>query len=96
MFLISTRNVPAAIVDMLRKTDCHHVLASSDAGVQDLLSVAMSELTDVTIHPMPTFEDIFPPNSIGDNTDDPDDLPRQYDMSAVAMILHSSGWDFRA
>ena len=37
MFLISPRNAPAAVVDMLRKTNCRHVLVSQDTLIQELV-----------------------------------------------------------
>ena len=91
MFLISPRNVPAAVVDMLRKTNCHHVLVSQDEPVQKLMSTALAELPGVTLHPIPTYEDLFPAGAPVDDALEPDDLPKEYDMNSHAMILHSSG-----
>ena len=91
MFLISPRNVPAAVVDMLRRTGCRHVFVSQDDPIQNLMAVAMPELQDVTLHPMLTFEEIFPPSAPVDGTVEPEDLPKEYDMNGTAMILHSSG-----
>ncbi len=89
-FLISPRNVPAAVVDMLRKTDCRHVLASQDEPTQTLLHTAQKDLESLTLYRMPVFEDLYPQNAPLDEGE-PDDLPKEYDMESVAMILHSSG-----
>ncbi|KAI0719494.1 acetyl-CoA synthetase-like protein [Cerioporus squamosus] len=90
MFLISPRNVAAAVVDMLRKTNCRHIFVSQDTPIQDLLQLVKKELDDVSLHPMPAFQDIYPGHAIQDD-EEPDDLPRSYDLKRVAMILHSSG-----
>ncbi|KAI0719505.1 acetyl-CoA synthetase-like protein [Cerioporus squamosus] len=90
MFLISPRNAAAAVVDMLRKTKCRHVLVSQDGPIQDLLQLVKKELNDVSLHPMPAFQDIYPGDAVQDDKE-PDDLPRSYDLKRVAMILHSSG-----
>ncbi len=94
MFLISPRNAAAAIVDMLRKTKCRHLLVSQDTPIQDLMQLVKKELDDVLLHPMPAFQEIYPGDAVqGDG--EPDDLPRSYDLNRVAMILHSSGMKFR-
>ncbi|TFK82377.1 acetyl-CoA synthetase-like protein [Polyporus arcularius HHB13444] len=90
MFLISPRNAAAAIVDMLRKTKCRHLLVSQDTPIQDLMQLVKKELDDVLLHPMPAFQEMYPGDAVqGD--EEPDDLPRSYDLNRVAMILHSSG-----
>ena len=90
MFLISPRNAPAAVVDMLRKTNCRHVLVSQDTPIQELVQPVKKELHDVELHAMPTFEDIYPGNA-AEGDEEPDDLPKSYGLTNVAMILHSSG-----
>ncbi|RPD67101.1 acetyl-CoA synthetase-like protein [Lentinus tigrinus ALCF2SS1-7] len=90
MFLISPRNAPAAVVDMFRKTNCRHVLVSQDAPIQDLVQPVKKELEDVSLHVMPAFPDLFPEDAV-EGDEEPDDLPKSYDLKHVAMILHSSG-----
>ena len=90
MFLISPRNVPAAIADMLRKTDCRHLMLSSDGPVQELAKKALEELDGVTLHTIPTFEQLFSANSSLDELGT-EDSPAKYDPNSLAMILHSSG-----
>ncbi|KAI0750819.1 acetyl-CoA synthetase-like protein [Daedaleopsis nitida] len=90
MFLISQRNVPAAVLDMLRKTNCRHVLASQDAPVQNLVRTVAKDLDGLMLHKMPTFEDLGLGLAQG-KSDEPNDLPEQHDMDSMAMILHSSG-----
>ena len=92
MFLISPRNAPAAVVDMLRKTNCRHVLVSQDTLIQELVQPVKKELHDVELHAMPTFEDIYPGDAV-EGDEEPDDLPKSYGLTNVAMILHSSGMD---
>ncbi|TBU32715.1 acetyl-CoA synthetase-like protein [Dichomitus squalens] len=90
MFLISPRNVPAAVADMLRKTECRHLLLSSDALVQDLAKKALAELNGVTLHDVPTFEQLFPADASVDGLST-EDLPATLDINGLCMILHSSG-----
>ena len=90
MFLVSPRNVPAAVVDMLRKTNCRHLLVSQDAPIQTLVHEAKKDLEQLLLHRMPVFEDLYPGSAQMDEGE-PDDLPKEYDMNSIAMILHSSG-----
>ena len=93
MFLISHRNVPAAVVDMLRKTDCRDMFVSQDTSMQALSQEVSKELDGLAVHPMPVFEDLFPEGlvEVTDVIDTADDLPKKYDIERVAMIMHSSG-----
>ena len=90
MFLISPRNSPAAVVDMLRKTNCRHVLVSQDAPIQQLVQPVKKDLDGLSLHAIPALHDIYPGDVVEDD-DEPVDLPERYDLTHVAMILHSSG-----
>ncbi|KAI1786493.1 acetyl-CoA synthetase-like protein [Ganoderma leucocontextum] len=93
MFLISPRNVPAAVADMLRKTECRHLLLTSDTPIQSLARAALEEVDGVTtLHEMPAFETLFPVDApVKPEEDRVEDLPAQFDKDSLAMILHSSG-----
>ena len=90
MFLISPRNVPAAVADMLRKTGCRNLLLTSDAPIQSLARAVLAEVDGVTSHEMPAFETlILAP--VKPEEDSVEDLPTEFDRNSLAMILHSSG-----
>ena len=65
VFPISPRNVPAAVADMLRKTGCRHILLSPDAPIQELARAALEEVEGVSLHEIPTFEQLFPTDASG-------------------------------
>ena len=90
VFLISARNVPLAVVDMLRKTGCRDILVSPDAPARDLAQTAAQDLEGVTIHPMLDFNDLVP-SDVESADDNADDLPKEYNMEDVAVMMHSSG-----
>ncbi|EJF55750.1 acetyl-CoA synthetase-like protein [Dichomitus squalens LYAD-421 SS1] len=90
VFPISPRNVPAAVADMLRKTECRHILISSDAPIQELARAASEEIDGVCLHEMPVFEQLFPTDAFEEELH-ADDLPASFDMKGVCVILHSSG-----
>lgn len=92
MLLISPRNVPAAVADMLRKTGCRHLLLTPDTPIQTLAQAALEEVEGVTLHDMPAFETLIPVDvPAKPEKDSVEDLPTQFDKNALAMILHSSG-----
>lgn len=99
-FLISPRNGPAGVADMLKRTECTHLLVSEDPTMQSLAQAAQEHLSSksmtepLNIHQMPCFEDLFPPSNFseGAQKDDSADLPASFDdPNCVVMILHSSG-----
>ncbi|KAH9943386.1 acetyl-CoA synthetase-like protein [Epithele typhae] len=90
-FVISQRNVPAALVDMFRKTDCRHVLASSDSTIQTIMAAVLKEMDDVTVIPMPSYRELFPESAPEDDLAQSDDLPKEFDMHSSPIIMHSSG-----
>lgn len=90
MFLISPRNVPAAVADMLRKTECRHLLLSPDDPAQELARRALEEVDGVSLHDVPTFDQLFPAGApVGEP--EAEDLPSTFDMNGLSMIAHSSG-----
>ncbi|KAI0677488.1 acetyl-CoA synthetase-like protein [Trametes maxima] len=93
MYLISPRNGPAGVEELLRRMGCRHVLVSGDVPMQTLAATAAAGLDGVQLHPMPTFEDAYlsVPMGMGDGESPPDDLPSAFDWDAISMILHSSG-----
>ncbi|PIL37207.1 hypothetical protein GSI_00900 [Ganoderma sinense ZZ0214-1] len=92
MLLISPRNVPAAVADMLRKTGCRHLLLTSDTPIQSLARAALEEVDGVTLHEMPAFDTLIPLNvPVKPEEDSVEDLPTTFDKNSLAMILHSSG-----
>ena len=96
VFIVSPRNTPAAVAELLQRTGTTHALVSSDAPMQELAASALTILTksghQVEQHPMPLFEDLYP------EAEDPTspfaadvDIPTKYNMSAPGFALHSSG-----
>ncbi|RPD58184.1 acetyl-CoA synthetase-like protein [Lentinus tigrinus ALCF2SS1-7] len=96
LFLVSTRNTPAALVDMFQRTGTAHVLTSSDPFMRQVGEEALKTLdasgVHISDHPAPVFEDIFP------ETLDPTspfavdvEIPQKFDVYAHGIILHSSG-----
>ncbi|KAH9933970.1 acetyl-CoA synthetase-like protein [Epithele typhae] len=96
VFLISVRNAPVAVADILQRTGTHHLLVSPDEGMQHLAKESLSGLRengfDVAQHLAPAFEDLFPinpdPRSVFES---PMSLPTKFDLQAPALIMHSSG-----
>ncbi len=97
LFLVSTRNAPAAIADMLQRTGAIHIIVSGDSFMQGIADEALAILSasgvHVAQHAMPTFEDIY-----SDELDPQSpfavevELPQKFHIKAHGIILHSSGW----
>ncbi|KAJ3731317.1 putative aminoadipate reductase [Lentinula guzmanii] len=95
--LISPRNTPAAVVNLLEKTGAHRILTTK-VTLQELLQNIKKELTsknptyDVTFEEVPGLNDLYPKLGVEVSSDSfeaysssdpgPDD---------IAIILHSSG-----
>ncbi len=89
-FPLSTRNSAAAVAHLVRSTDIHQLLVSSDAGMQRLAQEAKEELEKDGFHVelllMPEFGQLYNEDAVlagvpmgtlsGDNQ---------------ALIIHSSG-----
>ncbi|RPD70255.1 acetyl-CoA synthetase-like protein [Lentinus tigrinus ALCF2SS1-7] len=89
-FPLSARNSAAAVAHLLRSTDVHELVVTSDAGMQRLAEEAKEELTkegyDVELLPMPEFGQLY----------NEDDVPDDVKMGILrgddqAVIIHSSG-----
>ncbi|KAI0702388.1 acetyl-CoA synthetase-like protein [Cerioporus squamosus] len=96
LFLVSTRNTSAALIDMFQRTNTAHVLISSDPFMRQVGDEALQTLAasgvHITEHSAPIFEDIFT------DTLDPASpfvaevvIPDKFDVKAHGIILHSSG-----
>ena len=97
-FPISPRNTAAAVVHLLKKTSCHHLLTTRTT-LKDLLDSVKVELEatnpayELIIEEVPTLRDIFP--KLGVETKDDPFTPFKTDykpkLDEIAMYLHSSG-----
>ena len=95
-FLVSTRNGPDAVADMLQRTGVTHVIVSSDTVIQEVSREALAILANagkpVVQHPVPTFEELFaeeldPKSPFLANVQ----LPTSFDVNTFSNFLHSSG-----
>ncbi|KAI0718411.1 acetyl-CoA synthetase-like protein [Cerioporus squamosus] len=89
-FPLSTRNSAAAVAHLVRSTDIHEFLVSSDAGMQRVAQEAKEELEKDGYHvdplPVPDFGQLF----------NEDVVPAGVKMGTLsgdnqALIIHSSG-----
>ncbi|KAJ6568452.1 hypothetical protein B0H10DRAFT_2109334 [Mycena sp. CBHHK59/15] len=98
-FPISPRNSPAAIVNLLRKTSCHRLVATC-VTLDSLLAAVKQEITQsnadfpITIEEAPSLFQIYP--NLGSETSDCAFEPYADDASCpsldgICMYLHSSG-----
>ncbi|KAI1791167.1 acetyl-CoA synthetase-like protein [Ganoderma leucocontextum] len=97
-FLISTRNAPAAMAVMAKRTGVSHLFVSPDLPMSELADEAIRALAadgvDIKRHGMPSFEDLIPevPDEGGPGLYEQQvELPASYDVKSCSMILHSSG-----
>ncbi|KAF9008146.1 acetyl-CoA synthetase-like protein [Hymenopellis radicata] len=89
-FLISPRNSPAAIDDMLEKMDCTDVLIVTTNSLDLVLAEALT-VPDLHVHGMPTLEQLYEPDRIALC---PDFIPYSapdVKLTDIALIIHSSG-----
>lgn len=96
LFLVSTRNTSAALVDMFQRTGTVHVLISSDPFMRQVGEEALQTLRasgiHVSEHPAPLFEDIFTDTLDAMSPFAVDiEVPQKFDIDAHGIILHSSG-----
>ncbi|KAJ4469195.1 putative aminoadipate reductase [Lentinula aciculospora] len=98
--LISPRNTPAAVVNLLQKTGAHRVL-STQVTLQELLQNIETELKspdgptyDVTFEEIPGLNELFPKLGV-ETSADPfhayPSAPSDPGPDDTALILHSSG-----
>jgi len=90
--MISPRNSPAAIDDMLSKMSCSHVLHISSHSAERE-TIECLKTPDLVLHEMPTLEELFGPDlhSSSSNFKPYPDLQYPIDGSKTAFIIHSSG-----
>ena len=88
-FHISTRNGPAAVADLLRRTKCTELLVSADEHMSGIVSEALQELEGVRVHRLLTYDDLFFAGQDHDVAVGIAATPR--DMFGPAILLHSSG-----
>ncbi|TFY80855.1 hypothetical protein EWM64_g3157 [Hericium alpestre] len=96
VFPISPRNSPEAIAHLLKKTNARHLLVGGEPILQKLSAATLQLLAkdeeaklDLTVSPMPVFEQVYPPNASElEFTRYPN---IKYDLKTHALILHSSG-----
>ncbi|OSC98632.1 acetyl-CoA synthetase-like protein [Trametes coccinea BRFM310] len=95
IFLVSTRNGPAGVADMVQRTGTTHIIVSKDQVIREVAQEALNGLPQgqVTVIDMPTFEDLFPGDGKSANSafDVDVQLPEKYDLDALGIIIHSSG-----
>ena len=90
VFLISGRNVPAAVADMLRKTGCRDLLVSPDSTIQALSNAVREQVQGVSLHTIPSFADLYPSDG-AESAQAAGHLPDKYSEEDLALIVHSSG-----
>ncbi|KAF8185750.1 acetyl-CoA synthetase-like protein [Pholiota molesta] len=101
-FPISPRNTAEAVINLLKKTSCHHLITTA-ATLKELIESVEIELKEtdpdyqLVIKECPTVAQIFPELSGASPSEDEDNLVSYPDASKqpkpedVAMYLHSSG-----
>ncbi len=89
-FHISPRNGPAAVVDLLQRTQCRFVLVSPDVRASTMMQDISRQLCGVNLLPLPQFCELFLPNSEEDQDEGPETW-REDALESTALILHSSG-----
>lgn len=78
-------------MDLLHKMNSAHIFLSRDAHITALVHEALKELSGISQHVMPHFEDLYPPGTLRDDkVGDILETPT-YDAESAALILHSSG-----
>ncbi|KAM5543844.1 hypothetical protein V8D89_002461, partial [Ganoderma adspersum] len=89
-FHISTRNGSAAVADLLRRTDCKHILVSQDDHITGVVREALRDVEGIEVHQLKTFDELFTTGADEGGLDRGTDamLPNMFDS---AILLHSSG-----
>ncbi|CDO73877.1 hypothetical protein BN946_scf185016.g34 [Trametes cinnabarina] len=94
IFLVSTRNGPEGVADMVQRTGTTHMIVSKDHVIREVAQEALRGLpqSQVTVIDMPAFEDLFPKDGGPANSafDSDAELPNNYDLDALGIIIHSS------
>ncbi|KAF9478063.1 putative aminoadipate reductase [Pholiota conissans] len=101
-FPISPRNTAAAVINLLKKTSCHH-LVTTTGTLKDLIESVQAELKEIDpnyeliIKEIPTISQVLPELSGGvkNGTEealvDYPDVTQQPNPDDIAIYLHSSG-----
>ncbi|KAJ7073093.1 putative aminoadipate reductase [Mycena amicta] len=98
-FPISPRNSPAAVVQLLKKTNCHRILATG-VTLAPLLAGIHKELAQedppygLAVQEMPSLDQLYP--YLGEETQNHEATPyprrsTPVDLDLIASYLHSSG-----
>ncbi|EGO19943.1 hypothetical protein SERLADRAFT_418199 [Serpula lacrymans var. lacrymans S7.9] len=101
-FPISPRNPPAAIVNLLKRTSCHHMIMTQQPlhallnGIKSELGSAQSgpeaSTFDLTVQDVPSFADLYPKLGCETESDPFEPVPPvPARLNDVALYLHSSG-----
>lgn len=97
-FPISHWNSAAAIVHLLKATQCTHLIVSGGEPIRDVVKAVRPEFEergDVKVVEAPTFLDLFAKYGSGGNEEGDDQVilapRRQPGMKDTALIIHSSG-----
>ena len=96
MFLVSTRNAPSAVADMVKRTKATHLVVSPDVPMSEMADEAIELLAadgvEIRRLGMPSFGDLFPevPDK-GSLYEKEVELPTGYNVKAFSLIMHSSG-----
>ena len=91
-FMISPRNSPAAVADLLRQSECNVLLVSSEPSILELSKLSLEQLpsgeTPRIVMDAPSYEDLY--KAAGETFES---LPPYVDagMDSTALMLHSSG-----
>ena len=91
-FSISPRNSIPAVAALLSKTNTSHIFHSTEEKIMSIIDGALVNLPvehGITLHTMPTFEDLYPLSGVNANFE-PEPLAN-INMSSPAVIYHSSG-----
>ncbi|KAJ8509096.1 hypothetical protein ONZ45_g8704 [Pleurotus djamor] len=98
-FPISPRNSPAAVIRLLKATNCHRIIATKVTlkalieGVQSQLDQDKSTFS-LTVDEVPSLESVFPKlgyETANDEFSPYPDYPVKPSLSSLALYLHSSG-----
>ncbi|KAF8320371.1 acetyl-CoA synthetase-like protein [Clavulina sp. PMI_390] len=98
---ISQRNSPEAVVNLLRRTDCHNVMVGGGSAVHSLLDEAKAYLARdapgylLNIIQVPSAAKLYPHlGTMADSANSPQDYPLPTnvdDLTALRCYIHSSG-----
>jgi acyl-CoA synthetase (AMP-forming)/AMP-acid ligase II len=95
-FLISIRNTPEAIFNLLYLTKCTTMLSTSDAMTEGLVTASINlfeESTDAKVHriPAPVFAQLYGPNVVPTSAPVVAKMSAEEVMDSPCVLSHSSG-----